>query len=161
MNERGIISLTALCVMFMLSITIAGVSNLAARQADIIRYYQIESKLQNLAESYFNMAISNLTKNCHFYGNLYVNFDNMTSEAHVYDDINIDDMNAKVTIYIKRNSKSAPSRVLAVMALAEIPGYNYNKYPVYRRVCGRMEMNPDTLDDDDNNDKYEFKSYIY
>ena len=44
MNERGIISLTALCMMFVISIAILTVTKIAERQADIVSLDRFENK---------------------------------------------------------------------------------------------------------------------
>ena len=153
MNEKGIISLTALCVMLILSLMIAGASNIAARQADITRYYKVENELQNLADSHFNMMLADISGNFEKYKKM--NFDTSPKiyPATVYG------REAKVTVYLK---KSAAYEKIVIMTLAELPNYNYGKYSVYKRVLGYISVKKKL--DEENNEEYEFdkfEGYIY
>ena len=153
MNEKGIISLTALCIMLIISLMIAGVSNIAARQADITRYYKIENELQILADSYFNMMLADISGNFEKYKTM--DFD---TKAKVYS-ANVYGNEAKVTINIK---KSKTHEKIIIMTLAELPSYNSGKYSVYKRVLGYISVRK-KIDEEDSGE-YEFnkfEGYIY
>ena len=156
MNERGIISLTALCMMLVLSLSIAGVANMAARQADMVRYSRLENQLQNLAESYFNMKLAEISGNFAEYENM--DFDTTPKIYSVkINESSTQIIEAKVTIYMK---KSKPHEVIVIMALAELPNYIHGKYSAYRSVAGYVSVKKS----EDNGDKYEFdkfKGYLY
>ena len=70
MNERGIISITALCMMMILAMMIASVANIAARQADITRYIKLETQLQCAADSSFNEIITTLATDSSYGGQI-------------------------------------------------------------------------------------------
>ena len=140
MNERGIISLTALCMMLILSIAIATVRNIAARQADIVKYYRLENELQSAAESYFNEVVANLSQNAKCYE------DNPPSLRSF--PIKSFDEQANVTIYLRNPNNNE----IIIMSLAEIPNYHYDEYSVYKKVVGYMTS--------EDNEKYEFAGYI-
>lgn len=153
MNEKGIISLTALCIMLILSLMIAGTSNIAARQADITRYYKVENELQNLADSHFNMMLADISGNFEKYKKM--DFD---TTPKIYS-ATIQGREAKVTVYLK---KSVVYEKILIMSLAELPNYNYDKYAVYKRVLGYISVKKKI--DEDNNEEYEFdkfEGYLY
>ena len=149
MNERGFISLTAIFMMFLLSITIVGVLNMAMNQADITRYYKVETKLQNAAESVFNEFVYNLSINDKYYGEAIYDgwVHNFNSSAN----------DIPVKVYIKTNNNK-----IAIMAVAEISNYRYGLQPVYKRVYGYMEKTSVESDDNENAEEYhyEFKEYL-
>ena len=153
MNEKGIVSLTALCIMLIISLMVAGVSNIAARQADITRYYKIETQLQNLAESHFNMMLADISGNFEKYKKMDFDTSPKVYSAKIYD------QEAIVTIYM---NKSKRNEKIAIMALAELPNYTYGKYSVYRRVLGYVSVKKKA--DGEDNDEYEFnkfEGYLY
>ena len=178
MNERGIISLTALCMMFILALMIAGTANIAARQADMTRFFKVETQLQNAAESAFNETVVKLLKDS-------------TYNEHLRDDTDIESKNRfnvtdpdwtnelyindiKVNVYLKKyhiktehspnNDEDTHCFRIVIMTLAEKDNYNNGQYPVYRSVYGYLERkrirNRDTNDIVYEND-YEFKEYLY
>ena len=153
MNEKGIISLTALCMMLILSLMIAGVSNIAARQADITRYFKIETELQNLADSYFNMMLADISGNFENYKTMEFDTTPKVYPATIYG------KEAKVTVYLE---KSTTYEKIVIMTLAELPNYNYGKYSVYKRVLGYISVKKKL--DEENNEEYEFdkfEGYLY
>ena len=159
MGEKGIISLTALCIMLILSLMIVGVSNIAARQADITRYYKIENRLQNLADSYFNMTIANMSRDFERYK--YMNFDKISEVHSATIKYEQEELEAIVTVYVSK-TKEVEKDVIVIMALAELPNYNYGKYAVYKRVLGYISVKKKI--DEDNNEEYEFdkfEGYLY
>ena len=128
-------------MMMILAISIATMKNIAARQADIVRYYKLENDLQSAAESYFNEVVAN-------YDNQKSNF------APRYIFIRSANKQAKVTIYLKNINNNK----VAITSLAELQNYNYGNYSVYGRVSGYMtKVNDDEAEDE----KYEFTGYIY
>ena len=178
MNEKGIISLTALCIMLIISLMIAGMSNIAARQADITRYYKLENQLQCASESAFNKIIAELSKDSTYGGKLLTDdniesrYDFSISYPDCTDNFKIN--SATVNAYIRKiHTKIARSpnsnedthyfRIL-IITLAEKENYNYNKYSVYKRVFGYMERkrvrNRET-NDIVYEDEYKFKEYLY
>lgn len=154
MNERGIISLTALCIMLILSLSIAGMSNIAARQADITRYFKVETELQNLADSYFNMKVADISSNFENYKTM-----DFATTPEVHNVTTINGHEATVTVYM---DKSKTYKKIVIMALAELPNYNYGKYAVYKRVLGYISVKKKI--DEENNEEYEFnkfEGYLY
>ena len=151
MNERGIISLTALCMMFMISIAILTVTKIAERQADIVSLYRFENKLQNLAESSFNETIYNFENGLLSYDEDFIIEPAYENRIRVDSKI-IDDRTVQITTYVKKSGK-----ILVVMTLAEIQNYFYNAEAAYHRVAGYMEQ-IETEETED--ERYEFKSYI-
>ena len=146
MGEKGIVSLTALCIMLIISLMVA-------RQADITRYYKIETQLQNLADSHFNMMLADISGNFEKYKKMDFDTSPKVYSAKVYD------QEAMVTIYI---DKSKRYEKIVIMALAELPNYTYGEYSVYRRVLGYVSVKKKT--DGENNDEYEFnkfEGYLY
>lgn len=141
MNERGIISLTALFMMMILAIAIATVKNIAARQADIVRYYKLENELQAAAESYFNEVVANFDNNNQDLPPRYVFIKSANTQA-------------KVTISLE----NIDNEKIAIMSLAELPKYHYNVYSVYRKISGYMTK---VIDVESKEEKYEFTGYIY
>ena len=141
MNERGIISLTALFMMMILAIAIATVKNIAARQADIVRYYKVENELQAAAESYFNEVVANFDNNNQDLPPRYVFIKSANKQA-------------KVTISLE----NIDNEKIAIMSLAELPNYHYNVYSVYRKISGYMTK---VIDVESEEEKYEFTGYIY
>ncbi|MBR1729318.1 MAG: hypothetical protein IJ728_07330 [Selenomonadaceae bacterium] len=151
MNERGIISLTALCMMFVISIAILTVTKIAERQADIVSLYRFENKLQNIAESSFNETIYKFENGLISVENF--NYDSDYGNRTLISSKNLDDGQAvKITTYVKKSGK-----ILVVMTLAEIQNYFYNSEAAYHRVAGYMEQ-IETVETED--ERYEFKSYI-
>ncbi len=184
MNERGIITLTALCVMFLLAITIAGISNIAARQADITRYYQIESKLRDAAESAFNRTVEKIvndTDSQHTYnGNLWTDT-KVENWSYSWDkikinpseEIDIDDVKIKVylrkykiTLYDNPNAGEYTNKLrIVILIYAEMNNFTQGNYPLYKKVYGYMERNVIRQRETDNlvnqDENYKFKRYIY
>ena len=153
MNEKGIISLTALCIMLIISLMIAGVSNIAARQADITRYYKVEIELQNLADSYFNKKLADIAGDFERYKNM--DFD---TTPEIYSKT-VYGREARVTVYM---NKSKADEKIVIMTLAELPNYNNGKYAVYKRVLGYISVKKKI--GEENNEEYEFnkfEGYLY
>ena len=151
MNERGIISLTALCMMFVISIAILTVTKIAERQADIVSLYRFENKLQNIGESSFNETIYKFENGLISVENF--NYDSDYGNRTLISSKNLDDGQAvKITTYVKKSGK-----ILLVMTLAEIQNYFYNSEAAYHRVAGYMKQ-IETVETED--ERYEFKSYI-
>ena len=158
MNERGIISLTALCVMMVLAISIATMKNISARQADVVRYYKLENELQSVAESHFNEVVANISENAEAYGELptapsYPKTFSRSESLANGKTINVTIILRKVTIYKGDSTK----KKIFIMSLAELKNYNYGEYSVHRRVIGYMSE----LQSDIEDEKYEFTGYIY
>ena len=177
-NEKGIVSLTALCMMLIISLMIAGVANVAARQADITRYFKFENQLQNVAESAFNETVVKLLKDSTYGGKLRTDddienkYDFTVTSPDCTDTLNIDDIIANVYIkkfHVRIENSPTPDedthyfRVM-IISLAEKENYHYNKYSVYRRVFGYIEKkrirNRET-NDIIYEDEYKFKEYLY
>ena len=177
-NEKGIISLTALCMMLIVSLMIAGTSNIAARQADITRYYKLENQLQCAADSAFNEVVAKLSQDSTYSGKLRTD-DNI--EDHSNSSSNNPDYSGKfiindvtVNIYIRKihfKTEHSPNSNedthyfrMIIMSLAEKENYNYGKYSVYKRVFGYLERkrvrNRET-NDIVYEDEYKFKEYLY
>ena len=161
MNERGIISsTTALFVMLILTISIATVKNIAARQADIVRYYRIENELQAAAESHFNEFVANLSKDSAYYGKLDIK--GQLKEHKVT--LKSSNEQANVTVYLKRSNTY---KKILIMSLAELPNYSQNSSNIYKKVVGYMSLVPSSTTPDSDADispeeeNYEFTGYIY
>ena len=154
MNERGIASLTALCIMLVLAIAIAAVKNIAARQADIVRYYRLENELQVVAESYFNETVANFSKDVELCKNL-----NNSSKLLISNNISINDLDVKRSAQVKVYSrKFDDGDKILILSIVELPNYNYGNYTVYGKVSGYMIR---IIDDATEDEKYEFKGYFY
>ena len=172
-NERGFISLTALFVMIMLAITVRGVTDIARNQADITRFYKLETRMQNAAESAFNQSVSEIINNESFNGQA-LSFD-LSLDSYVSRSLTVDGIN--VTVYLKtkkRKIKNFPSDnedtyfyVTVLNSLAEIPQYFYDYGNAYRRVSGYMEK-IEVIDRESNTkvdgyeqyEKFKFKEYL-
>jgi len=163
MNERGFVSIVAMFIMLILTMAIAGMNSLAARQADITRNFKTETKLQNAAESVFNKVAVELindpeleknyggytkngwstekellTRNFGKYGPI---------EAYNEEIINSGNDTIKVSIYLRKFRKKIDSLsttdkttyefMIVIMTLAEIENYNFN-YSVYRKAYGYL-----------------------
>ena len=178
MNEKGIISLAALCMLLVISLIIAGMSNIAARQADITRYYKIETQLQCAADSAFNKTIAKLLQDSTYDGNLSKDDDiesryNFSISYPDYAD-NFTTNGITTNIYLRKihlRTEQSPNAEedthyfrIIIMSLAEKENYNYDKYSVYKRVFGYMERkrirNRET-NDIIYEDEYKFKEYLY
>ena len=165
-------------MMLIISLIIAGISNIAARQADITRYFKIETQLQCAADSAFNKTIAKLLQDSTYDGNLSKDDD---IESRYNFSISYRDYTDKFTInsittnvYIRKihirieQSPSAEEDThyfrIIIMSLAEKENFNYNKYSVYKRVFGYMERkrirNRETKDITYENE-YKFKEYLY
>ena len=146
-------------MMVILSISIATVKNIAARQADIVRYYRIENDLQAAAENGFNEVVANLSKNAKYYDPLDNNTKYLKSKNVV-----INDHSITVKLYAK---KAVNSKKIFIMSLAQLPTYNYDKYPIYKKIVGYMSaktpnnLNDESTVDQNEDEKYEFTGYIY
>ena len=164
MNEQGIISLTALCMMMILAISIATMKNIAARQADIVRYYKLENELQSVAESHFNEVVANISENADAYGELSTapSYPKTFARSVLLKNgktINVTISLRKVTIY----KGDSTQKKIFIMSLAELKNYNYGEYSVHRRVIGYMSELQSTIsiESDVEDEKYEFTGYIY
>lgn len=157
---------------------IAGISNIAARQADITRYFKTETELQCAADSAFNEMVVKLLQDSTYGGNLQTDDD---IESKIYFTVKEFDYtdNFKINgistdVYIKKihiKTENSPNveedthcfRIM-IMALAEKENYNYGKYAVYKRVFGYIEKkrirNRET-NDIIYEDEYKFKEYLY
>ena len=177
-NEQGIISLAALCIMLIVSLMIAGVSNIAARQADITRYYRVENQLHCAADSVFIETVAKLSQDSTYDGKLMTD-DNIERMYNFYignpdytnkfamSDITVNMYLRK--IHIKTEQSPNPNEDthyfrIIIMTLAEKENYNYGTYSIYKRVFGYMERK--RIRDRETNDivyedEYKFKEYLY
>ena len=178
MNEKGIISLTAICIMLIVSLMIAGMSNIAARQADITRYYKLENHLQCAADSAFNETVAKLSKDSTYGGKLLTDenieskYDFPSKYPNYTDNLKMNDITVNICIRkIHLKTEQSPNsnedthyfRII-IITLAEKENYNYEKYSIYKRVFGYMERtrirNRET-NDIVYEDEYKFKEYLY
>ncbi len=148
MNQHGIISLSALCMMFVLAMAIATVSNFAARQADIVKFFKIENELQFAAEDCFNEVINNLSSNQNHYGELADNTPKIFELNR-----NLNGRNMKLTICLR---KFVADKKIVVMILIDVPNYNHGTHSFYKKIYGYMSAVEDSEDE-----KYKFKGYFY
>ena len=177
MNERGIISITALCMMLILSMMIAAVANMSARQADITRYIKLEYQLQCAADSSFNEIITTLATDSS-YGGKIPSDDDLTDIFYlsvIPDYSGTSEINGiPVSIYLKKyhfKNEYTPTADedmhyyrIFIITIAEKANYNYNKYSSYQSVYGYMERKFTTTHGTNeivDDGKYEFKGYLY
>lgn len=162
MNERGVISLTALFMMLILATTIATVKNVAARQTDIVRYYQVENELQAAAESAFNEVVANLSKNAECYGK----FNNSNKKIIIPFEVLSKKSNRLIKVDVSLR-KAVNSKKIVIKSLAELQNYNYVNYSIYRKIMGYMsvvssEILSDNIEEGTEPvEKYEFTGYFY
>ena len=190
MNERGFISIVAMFIMLILTMAIAGMNSLAARQTDITRNFQTETALQNAAEGVFNkVAVElindpDLEKNYSGYIKdgwsteeilLRRNFGKVGPiEAYKEENINYGDNTIKVSVYLRKFRRKIDSLstneiityeyMIDIMTLAEIENYNFNN-SVYRKAYGylgrKVIFNKVTDEIDEENSEHEYKFREY
>ena len=189
MSERGFVSITALLLMLIIAIMIAGMGNFAARQADIMRNFKVETELQCAAESTFNEAALELINDPDLSSNIngYVKQDWITEAElinkeslyanlkHVdaYRDKKISE-DLTVHIYLRKYKKELENLsndkqvvndfMIVIMTLAEKTNYSFNR-SVYKKVYGYLsrtvKVNRETKDIDYEDGHYKFKEYFY
>ena len=189
MNERGFISITALLIMFIIAIMIAGMGNFAARQADITRNFKVETELQCAAESTFYEAALELINDPDLSSNIngYVkqgwsteaellNRENLHEDikfVEAYRDKKISE-DLIVHIYLRKYKKELADLsndeqvvnnfMIVIMTLAEKTNYSF-KQSAYKKVYGYLsrivKVNRETKDIDYEDGHYKFKEYFY
>lgn len=160
MRQKGIISLTALCMLVILALMIMTVQNIVARQADIVRLYKVENQLQLAAEKAIDITATSLIEDSTYNGHLLTdeeiknkNIWKVNTSDYV-DKIYVNDISVHVYLYkYKYNSNDGTNIIILIATLAEMENFTFGKHSVYRKMSGYIEKIKD--------DAYQFKGYIY